>query len=254
MQNDVNKTQLFYDYYQQWIEVYKRGAIRDATMAKYLMTQKWVKKLVPELKVCELTRTTYQKLLNDYAKEHERQTTLDFHHQLKGAILDAVDDGLIERDPTRKAKGNDIINSGAVKGALTDKNDPLYVKRDAHAIKYYESVRRSKKNNMVKTIANNTGISEKNINKVYDHVFIKEHELYGGKRRFDPDYDMAESFRRLREGKNIQEHDLIMLKHERLEYELMNKKHMSYQEAHRLAEKKYNYQKALKEFKNKNNL
>lgn len=153
-----------------------------------------------------------------------------------------------------KGKGNDIINSGAVKGALTDKNDPLYVKRDAHAIKYYESVRRSKKNNMVKTIANNTGISEKSINKVYDHVFIKEHELYGGKRRFDPDYDMAESFRRLREGKNIQEHDLIMLKHERLEYELMNKKHMSYQEAHRLAEKKYNYQKALKEFKNKNNL
>lgn len=149
---------------------------------------------------------------------------------------------------------DDIISSGAVKGALTDKNDPLYVKRDAHAIKYYESVRRSKKNNMVKTIANNTGMSEKSINKVYDHVFIKEHELYGGKRRFDPDYDMAESFRRLREGKNIQEHDLIMLKHERLEYELMNKKHMSYQEAHRLAEKKYNYQKALKEFKNKNNL
>lgn len=37
-----------------------------------------------------------------------------------------------------KGKGNDIINSGAVKGALTDKNDPLYVKRDAHAIKYYE--------------------------------------------------------------------------------------------------------------------
>ena len=27
---------------------------------------------------------------------------MDFHHQLKGAVLDAVDDGLIERDPTRK--------------------------------------------------------------------------------------------------------------------------------------------------------
>ena len=76
---------------------------------------------------------------------------------------------------------DDIISSGAVKGALTDKNDPLYVKRDAHAIKYYESVRRSKKSNIVKTIANNTGISEKSINKVYDHVFINDHELYGGK-------------------------------------------------------------------------
>lgn len=103
MLNDMNKEQLFCEYYGQWIEVYKRGAIRDATMAKYMMTLKWVEKLVPELKVSELTRTAYQKLLNDYAKEHERQTTLDFHHQLKGAILDAVDEGLIQRDPTRKA-------------------------------------------------------------------------------------------------------------------------------------------------------
>lgn len=103
MQQETDKMQLFYEYYKQWIEVYKKGAIRDATMAKYLMTQKWVEKLAPELKVCELTRTAYQKLLNDYAKDHERQTTLDFHHQLKGAILDAVDEGMIERDPTRKA-------------------------------------------------------------------------------------------------------------------------------------------------------
>ena len=103
MQNDVNKKQLFYEYYHQWIEVYKRGAIREATMAKYLMTLKWVKKLAPDLQVAELTRTTYQKLLNDYAREHERQTTLDFYHQLKGAVLDAVDEGLIECDPTRKA-------------------------------------------------------------------------------------------------------------------------------------------------------
>ena len=103
MSNDANSNVLFYEYYAQWIEVYKKGAIREATMAKYLMTQKWVEKLVPKLRMSELTRTAYQQLLNDYAKEHERQTTLDFHHQLKGAILDAVDEGLIERDPTRKA-------------------------------------------------------------------------------------------------------------------------------------------------------
>ena len=103
MLNDMDKDTLFYEYYKQWVEVYKQGAIREATMSKYLMTQKWVEKLVPELKVSEMTRTVYQQLLNDYAKEHERQTTLDFHHQLKGAILDAVDEGLISRDPTRKA-------------------------------------------------------------------------------------------------------------------------------------------------------
>lgn len=100
---DMNGASLFCDYYRQWVDVYKKDAIREATMSKYLMTQKWVEKLAPELRVSDMNRTAYQQLLNDYAKEHERQTTLDFHHQLKGAILDAVDEGLIERDPTRKA-------------------------------------------------------------------------------------------------------------------------------------------------------
>jgi len=67
------------------------------------MTHQWLEKLVPELKLCEVNRIVYQQLLNDYAVHHERQTTMDFHHQLKGAILDAVDEGLIDRDPTRKA-------------------------------------------------------------------------------------------------------------------------------------------------------
>lgn len=82
---------------------YKQGAIRNVTMNKYLMTHSWLERLVPDIRLCELNRIAYRQLLNDYAECHERQTTMDFHHQLKGAILDAVDDGLIERDPTRKA-------------------------------------------------------------------------------------------------------------------------------------------------------
>ena len=77
----IKRENLFCDYYAQWITVYKEGAIRKVTMDKYLLTQSWIKRLAPDLKVCELTRITYQKLLNDYAKEHERQTTMDFHHQ-----------------------------------------------------------------------------------------------------------------------------------------------------------------------------
>lgn len=99
---DTTKNDLFYDYYSHWIRIYKEGAIRKVTLNKYYMTQSWLKKLIPEVKVCDMTRIVYQKLINDYAVEHERQTTMDFHHQLKGAILDAVDEGLIEKDPTRK--------------------------------------------------------------------------------------------------------------------------------------------------------
>lgn len=97
------KSELFYIYYEKWIHIYKEGAIRNVTMRKYEITLLWLKKLVPELRLSQLNRISYQQLLNDYAEFHERQTTMDFHHQIKAAILDAVDEGFIERDPTRKA-------------------------------------------------------------------------------------------------------------------------------------------------------
>ena len=72
-------------------------------MKKYKLTSRWLKKIAPNLKIREINRITYQEILNKYAENHERQSTMDFHHQLKAAILDAVDEGLISKDPTRKA-------------------------------------------------------------------------------------------------------------------------------------------------------
>ncbi|WP_061993273.1 site-specific integrase [Fructobacillus ficulneus] len=103
MLNNLESDELFHVYYKRWINLYKEGAIRSVTMSKYWMTHKWLIKIAPKLTLGALNRLTYQQLLNEYAIDHERQTTMDFHHQLKGAILDAVDEGLVERDPTRKA-------------------------------------------------------------------------------------------------------------------------------------------------------
>lgn len=103
MLSKTKDTDLFCDYYSEWVTIYKKGAVRKVTLDKYFMTQKWIKKLIPSLRLCDMTRIEYQQLLNEYAAYHERQTTMDFHHQIKGSILDAVDEGFIERDPTRKA-------------------------------------------------------------------------------------------------------------------------------------------------------
>lgn len=118
MLDKIKKTDLFYQYYAQWIAIYKEGAIRDVTMDKYRLTEKWLEKLIPQLQICEMNRINYQQLLNDYAKVHERQTTMDFHHQLKAAIMDAVDEELIETDPTRKA---------IVKGRPPHKKKPKFL-------------------------------------------------------------------------------------------------------------------------------
>lgn len=111
-------TQLFYKYYEDWINLYKVNAIRSVTLDKYYMSLKWVTKIAPELRLCDLTRRSYQELINDYALEHEKQTTKDFHHQVKGAIMDALDEGLIKQNPTRK-----II----IKGKKPGKKKPKFL-------------------------------------------------------------------------------------------------------------------------------
>lgn len=203
-------------------------------------------------------RCKYQAMLDEY-KEFSRKFGLPeqrerIYADLRGRVAPSkrtyekwqAEQAIKRMD---KAAKSGIIKSGAGYGALNDKNDPLHIRRDRHAEMYYETVRNSQKTDIVRTISKNTGMSEAAVSKVYDHVFINEHELYDGCRRFDPDYDMAESFRRLREGKDIQNHDLILLKHEHLEYNLMKKFNLSYDEAHSLAESKYNYSEALKIFK-----
>lgn len=94
---------LFCDYYDEWVETYKEGSIADITLQKYYMTGKHLRIMIPKLLVSDLDRREYQKLLNEYALTHEKQTTTDFHHHVKSCIQDMFHDGLIERDPTYKA-------------------------------------------------------------------------------------------------------------------------------------------------------
>lgn len=94
--------ELFLDYFDYWIKLYKQGAVRPITLNKYWIAYSWIKAIAPSLRLCDIDRAKYQEIINCYAEEHERQTTMDFHHIIKGAILDAVDEGLINRDPTRK--------------------------------------------------------------------------------------------------------------------------------------------------------
>lgn len=94
---------LFYKYYLEWIHLYKDNAVRPVTLNKYYLVQRKLKELAPDLHMNELNRRNYQGILNKYAQDHEKTTTLDFHHHLKASLFDAVDDGLLKTDPTRRA-------------------------------------------------------------------------------------------------------------------------------------------------------
>lgn len=154
----------------------------------------------------------------------------------------------ISAEPLENKAKSSKINAGAVTGAYSNKNDPDGKKREAHAERYYESIRNSNKKDIVATISENSGSGQEYVSKMYDHLFINKYELDKGHAHFDPDYEIAESIQRLREGKNIQNHDRILIYHEAMEHDLMNVDGLGYEDAHELANRAFNYQKALEKW------
>lgn len=149
--------------------------------------------------------------------------------------------GIESVDEREQKRYNRVMkSSGAVYGAWNSKNDPDEIHRRAHAEQYYESVRRRNTDREIVRIAKNTGFSQDDIRAVYLHVFENYYDLEGGRKRFDPDYDMAQSWSRLFDGNNIQDHDKTLLHHELMESKLMAKG-MDYDTAHKITQEKYDY-------------
>lgn len=181
--------------------------------------------------------------------ENEKLLVSEFTEPPK--MLDITNQLRRKKDLTNNPK-SDIIQSGAITGAYNSKNDPDGTKRDAHAKAYYASMRNSDKGKIVSTIAKNADIEAESVSKMYDHLLINKYDLYKGHTTFDEDYDIAQSIQRLREGKNIQEHDRLLVLHEAQEYDLMNKEGLTYEEAHKIANIKYNYKAALDKWLDQN--
>ena len=70
--------------------------------------------------------------------------------------------------------------------------NPRSAKAEEHAERYYGLVRKMKTD--CGRIAANTGFRVEDIERIKNHVFYKEHELYDGERgRFYPSYEIAQS-------------------------------------------------------------
>ena len=142
---------------------------------------------------------------------------------------------------TGNNKSDNIKISGGISGAIN-----RYTKEaQRHAAQYYEAVRHMKTD--VSNIAKNTGFSEQEIQEVKNFIFLEKHDLGDKSDYFEPDFCMAQSWQRLIDGKNIQKHDITLLKHEIMESRLM-KNGIPQSEAHNITSKKYNYSKEANEY------
>ena len=134
--------------------------------------------------------------------------------------------------------------SGAV---YNYKNDPDGRKRQKIADDLYKETQNRDSQYEIRAVAKNSGLSESNVKKIYEHIFINEHLFKDGTiHKFEPDYEMAQSWQRLRNNIDIQPHDITLLKHELAEYSIMEESiDIEYESVHNEIVKKYNYQKEL---------
>jgi hypothetical protein len=140
-----------------------------------------------------------------------------------------------------KSGGDIVVNTGA-SGAIPVSD---HRRRNEHASRYYEEIRN--RIGDIDAIAQNSGFSAQDVQKIKEHVFFNEYDLGENEpERFAPDYHMSLSWQRLIDGKSVEKMDIILLNHELMERDLMINKGLTYREAHALTEEKFNYSQLAK--------
>ncbi|WP_347786942.1 tyrosine-type recombinase/integrase [Levilactobacillus brevis] len=103
----IGKTEshaLFSDYFLNWYHTFKEPILSEATKRRYVITHKEVEKYFYGCKIIDISRLQYQEFLNEYGKTHSIASSKKVNTQIKACIHDALDDGAIHFDFTKKAK------------------------------------------------------------------------------------------------------------------------------------------------------
>ena len=144
------------------------------------------------------------------------------------------------------------VSSGSISAARGD----VEKQKNAFAVRYYNQLKNSDRADVVEKMMKSSNLPHSTVSKALEHILDNKYLLWDydafeeREMNFYPHYDMARSFQRLYMG-NPKESDIIMLQHESLESYYMNHKKMDYDEAHKKANIKFNYQEAIKNGENR---
>lgn len=112
---------------------------------------------------------------------------------------------------------------------------------------YYKKIRTGDNSDLIKRVSENIKRPYSEVEAVINHVFKEQHRFEGGEvHRFDPDAQIIKALERLKTGEHTAQ-DILWFNHEFTELTYMkNKKYNIYEVAHEMANKKFNWQAALK--------
>ena len=146
-------------------------------------------------------------------------------------------------------QGMDKLDSLVSSGSISEARGDVEKQKSDFAIKYYEQLKNSNRADVVEKMVKSSKLPHSTVSEALEHILDNQYLLWDFEAfeermmNFYPHYDMAQSFQRLYLG-NPKEYDILMLQHENLESYYMNQLKMDYDEAHKRANLKFNYQEA----------
>ncbi len=96
--NLAERSTLFPDFYENWVNTVKKDDVREATFINYQRTIKIVNDLFYNIQLKNLNDTVMQKKLDQYASTHSKKTTKELVLKIRASIKYAYARGLISTD------------------------------------------------------------------------------------------------------------------------------------------------------------
>lgn len=94
------KPEPFDEYFKDWIKLYK-SHVNKNTKYRYLTTLKTIQEYFGSTPIQNITKRDYQKFLNEYAKNHSKNTVKKLNSHVRACVQEAIDEGIIQVDFTR---------------------------------------------------------------------------------------------------------------------------------------------------------
>lgn len=100
---DIAADPVFADYFKTWYETYRLPKISKATAGNYIIASRVIANYFGNARIKQIKRSTYQKFLNEYGKDHSLGTMKELTSKIKACVKSAIADGIISKDFTYNA-------------------------------------------------------------------------------------------------------------------------------------------------------
>lgn len=99
-----DKNPVFADYFRRWYEVYRKPGVAANTRHVYEYVAGVLESYFGGLKIRSLTNENLQTFLNEFGKDHAKNTASKVFGNIKACLVEAFDEGLIHKNLSSKLK------------------------------------------------------------------------------------------------------------------------------------------------------